>query len=93
MWVMIGANNLARIAGGQAAQPPDPALVLGAAFVTAGLAKSNSEARRQIQGGALRINDEPVTDEKAKLRFGDVKNGVIKLSSGRKRHVLLKPVE
>ncbi|MEZ5854989.1 MAG: tyrosine--tRNA ligase [Hyphomicrobiaceae bacterium] len=64
-----------------------------AAFVTAGLAKSNSEARRQIQGGALRVNDQPVTDEKAKLRLGDVKDGVIKLSSGRKRHVLLKPTE
>jgi tyrosyl-tRNA synthetase len=63
-----------------------------AAFVTAGLAKSNSEARRQIQGGALRVNDEVVKDEKAKLRLGDVKDGVIKLSVGRKRHVLLRPV-
>ncbi|MFV0296198.1 MAG: tyrosine--tRNA ligase [Hyphomicrobiaceae bacterium] len=63
-----------------------------AAFVTAGLAKSNSEARRQIQGGALRINDVVVQDEKAKLRLADVKDGVIKLSAGRKRHVLIRPV-
>ena len=63
-----------------------------AAFVTAGLVKSNGEARRQIQGGGLRVNDEPVKDDKAKLRMGDVKDGVIKLSFGKKKHVLLKPV-
>ena len=64
-----------------------------AAFVTAGLAKSNSDARRQIQGGGLRVNDEPVKDDKQKLRSGDVStDGVIKLSIGRKRHVLLRPV-
>ena len=64
-----------------------------AAFVAAGLVKSNGEARRQIQGGGLRVNDQPVTDEKAKLRLADVNSdGVIKLSLGKKRHVLLKPV-
>ena len=64
-----------------------------AAFVTAGLAKSNSDARRQIQGGGLRVNDEPVKDDKQKLRSTDVTpDGVIKLSIGRKRHVLLRPV-
>ena len=63
-----------------------------AAFVTAGLVKSNGEARRQIQGGGLRVNDVAVADEKAKLRLGDVKDGVIKLSLGKKRHVLLRPV-
>ncbi len=63
-----------------------------AAFVTAGLVKSNGEARRQIQGGGLRINDEPVKDEKARLGPADVKDGVIKLSLGKKKHVLLRPV-
>ncbi len=64
-----------------------------AAFVTAGLVKSNGEARRQVQGGGLRVNDRPVTDEKAKLRTGDIgPDGVIKLSLGRKKHVLLRPV-
>ena len=60
-----------------------------AAFVKAGLVKSNGEARRQIQGGGLRVNDAAVTDESAKLSPGDVSDGVIKLSLGRKRHVLL----
>ena len=63
-----------------------------AAFVTAGLVRSNSEARRQVQGGGLRVNDEPVRDDKAKLRPADIRDGVIKLSLGRKRHVLLRPV-
>lgn len=63
------------------------------AFVSAGLVKSNGEARRQIQGGGLRINDEPVADEKAELRPASLTpEGVIKLSLGKKRHVLLKAI-
>jgi tyrosyl-tRNA synthetase len=63
-----------------------------AAFVKAGLVKSNGEARRQIAGGGLRVNDAGVTDEAAKLTGRDAAGGVIKLSLGKKRHVLLKPV-
>ncbi len=63
------------------------------AFVQAGLVKSNGEARRQIQGGGLKVNDTLVTDEKAQLTPSDVvASGVIKLSLGKKKHVLLKPV-
>jgi tyrosyl-tRNA synthetase len=63
------------------------------AFVQAGLVKSNGEARRQIQGGGLRVNDQAVTDEKALLAAADVApDGSIKLSLGKKKHVLLKPV-
>jgi len=65
--------------------------VLGA-FVKAGLVKSNGEARRQIAGGGLRVNDAGITDESAKLTATDAIGGVIKLSLGKKRHVLLKPV-
>ena len=39
------------------------------AFVKAGLVKSNGEARRQIAGGGLRVNDEGVADDTAKLAF------------------------
>lgn len=67
-----------------------PALGL---FVKAGLVASNGEARRQIKGGGLRINDAPVTDEKISLTLKDLTSeGVVKLSMGRKKHVLLKPV-
>ena len=62
------------------------------AFVLAGLVKSNGEARRQIQGGGLRVNDAAVSDEKAKLTRTDVTaDGIIKLSLGKKKHVLLRP--
>ena len=64
-----------------------------AAFVRAGLVKSNSEARRQIQGGGLRVNDTVVKDEKARLTPADLTaDNVIKLSLGKKKHVLLRPV-
>jgi tyrosyl-tRNA synthetase len=63
------------------------------AFVKAGLVASNGEARRQIQGGGLRINDKPVESDKVILKTGDAAaGGVIKLSLGKKKHVLLKPV-
>src|SRR5262249_24895113 len=64
-----------------------------AAFVKAGLASSNGDARRHIKGGGLRVNDAAVTDEKMSLTPSQLTpEGVIKLSLGRKRHVLLKPV-
>ncbi|RUO99366.1 tyrosine--tRNA ligase [Hyphomicrobium sp.] len=63
------------------------------AFVKAGLVASNSEARRQIQGGGLKVNDETVTNDKASLSRSDATaTGFIKLSLGKKKHVLLKPV-
>ncbi len=63
-----------------------------AAFVKAGLVASNGEARRQIKGGGLRVNDTPVTDEKMVLTPKELTSeGVIKLSLGKKRHVLIKP--
>jgi len=59
----------------------------------AGLTSSASEARRFIQGGGLRMNDVPVSDVKAVARLSDVAaEGAIKLSVGKKQHVLIKPV-
>ncbi len=63
------------------------------AAVQAGFVKSTGEARRQVKGGGLKVNDVTVTDEKMLLSSRDLSpEGVIKLSLGRKRHVLLKPV-
>ena len=62
-----------------------------AACVAAGFASSNGEARRSIQGGAIRINDQAVTDEKLTLTRALLTDGVIKLSMGKKKHVLVKP--
>jgi tyrosyl-tRNA synthetase len=62
------------------------------AFVKAGLVASNGEARRQIKGGGLRVNDESVADEKMTLTPAHLTpEGVVKLSFGKKKHVLLKP--
>jgi tyrosyl-tRNA synthetase len=62
-----------------------------AAFVKAGLVTSTGEARRQIKGGGLRVNDVAVSDERASLGETDLVEGAIKLSLGKKKHVLLKP--
>ena len=81
-----------------------PTVIVSAALLDAGLGvlsafgpeyaklvPSTSEARRQIKGGGLRVNDVALTDERAVLRAGDLTaDGVIKLSFGRKKHVLLK---
>src|SRR5215469_7997535 len=62
------------------------------ALTAAGLVSSTSEARRQIKGGAIRVNDAAATDERAILTLKDLnEDGVIKLSLGKKRHVLLRP--
>jgi tyrosyl-tRNA synthetase len=63
-----------------------------AAFVKAGLVASTSEARRQIKGGGLRVNDQTVTDERAMIGSGDVAERIVKLSLGKKRHILLKVI-
>jgi tyrosyl-tRNA synthetase len=63
------------------------------AFVRVGLVASTGEARRQVRGGGLKVNDATVTDERATLgrdALGD--KGAVKLSLGRKKHVLLKAV-
>lgn len=62
-------------------------------LVQAGLAKSNGEARRHVQGGGVRVNDKPIEDEARLISDVDLNDdGVVKLSFGKKRHVLIKPV-
>ncbi|WP_230533218.1 tyrosine--tRNA ligase [Microvirga roseola] len=57
------------------------------------LVPSTSEARRQVKSGGLKVNDQPVADERGVLRATDLTaEGVIKLSFGKKKHVLLRPV-
>jgi tyrosyl-tRNA synthetase len=68
-------------------------LGLLAALVRAGLAGSTGDARRSIQGGAVRVNDQPATDERMTLTAASLlPEGVIKLSVGKKKHALLKAV-
>lgn len=61
------------------------------ALVTAGLASSNSEARRHVKGGAVKVNDTAYTDERGSLGTADLSDdGIVKISVGKKKHVLLK---
>ncbi|ANM04379.1 tyrosyl-tRNA synthetase [Rhizobium phaseoli] len=60
-------------------------------MVRAGLAGSNGEARRHVQGGAVRINDEAVSDERRLIGSDEITaDGVIKLSLGKKKHILIR---
>jgi len=62
-------------------------------FRRAGLANSGGEARRLVRGGGARLNDVALTDENQAIGTGDLtETGTLKLSAGRKRHVLVKPV-
>lgn len=60
-------------------------------FQMAGLASSGGEARRLIRGGGAKLNDTAISDENLVIdmsaQSGD---GVIKLSAGKKKHVLVK---
>jgi len=63
------------------------------ASVLAGFVKSTGEARRHVKGGGIKINDAVVTDERQVLTPSDLTSeGVIKLSLGKKRHALIRPV-
>lgn len=57
----------------------------------AGLVESKGEARRLIRGGGVRLNDVPLGDETRVVGSGDLTDGALKLSLGRKRHVLVRP--
>lgn len=61
-------------------------------LVSAGLASSNGEARRHIQGGAVRLNDQPVANDKLVVTAQDLNpENVAKLSLGKKKHILVRP--
>ena len=58
----------------------------------AGLVNSNGEGRRLIKGGGARLNDVSISSEDKIISLDDAETaGSIKLSAGKKRHVLLKP--
>lgn len=70
----------------------DAGIGLLALLVKAGFAASNGEARRHVQGGAIRINDKAVSDERMSVGSADITaDGVIKVSMGKKKHVLVRP--
>ena len=60
-------------------------------FAGTGLSASNGEARRLVRAGGARINDQPVSDEARLVTTADLIDGAIKLSVGRKQHLLVRP--
>jgi tyrosyl-tRNA synthetase len=86
-----GATSLSLPSVPVARKDVDAGLGVLAAFVTAGLAASNGEVRRAIANNAIAVNDERVSSDKHVIGGKDVTpEGVIKLSLGKKKHVLLR---
>ncbi|MBY0462767.1 MAG: tyrosine--tRNA ligase [Alphaproteobacteria bacterium] len=57
-------------------------------FVRSGLCASKGEAKRLIQGGGARLNDQVISDSKNTLNADHFSNGIVKVSSGKKKHVV-----
>lgn len=63
------------------------------AILLVGFANSKGEVRRHIKGNAVKVNDARVEDDKRMLASSDIdSDGVIKVSVGKKRHALIKPI-
>src|SRR5579859_5064864 len=61
-----------------------------ALFARVGLAASNGEARRLIKGGGAKLNDQTIAEETQVIGVDQAKDGVIKLTAGKKRHLLVR---
>jgi tyrosyl-tRNA synthetase len=61
-------------------------------LTAASFAASKGEARRLVRGGGVKVNDEKAADENAIIGADALSDGVVKLSAGKKRHALIKPV-
>lgn len=60
-------------------------------LVESGLSASKGEARRLIEGGGARCNDQPIPAPAYPISMTDMtQDGYIKLSSGRKKHALIR---
>ena len=70
----------------------DSGIGLLSLIVKAGLASSNGEARRHVKGGAIKINDGAISDERLEITSAHLNDDrVVKLSMGKKKHFLIKP--
>jgi len=68
--------------------------MIAAVTTRAGLTASNGEARRLAQGGGLRLNDAAIADGARLIEASDVNaDGVLKLAAGKKKIVLVKPIQ
>ncbi len=56
-------------------------------LVDCGFCSSNSDARRNIQGGAIRLNDRVISDANFQITNNEMINNTAKLSFGKKKHL------
>lgn len=59
-------------------------------FVLSGMSASNAEARRLIRGGGARLNDQKIEDEGQIITSDHLNQDFLKLSAGRKNHMLVR---
>lgn len=59
-------------------------------FVLSGMSASNAEARRLIRGGGARLNDQKIEDEGQIITPDHLNQDFLKLSAGRKNHMLVR---
>jgi len=61
-------------------------------FVRAGLAESNGKVRQFLKDGAVRVNDKVISDDRQVIGTAEITaENVIKLSLGKKKHILVRP--
>jgi tyrosyl-tRNA synthetase len=68
----------------------DAGIPIAQLFTQAGLTASNGEAKKLIQGGGAKINDEKISDISMLVNSTHLKDGIIKLSAGKKKHAVVK---
>jgi len=54
-------------------------------LVAAGMAKSNGEAKKLVQGGGVRLHDGKIDDVQRRVTAGDARDGYVVLRVGKKR--------
>lgn len=59
-------------------------------LVTLGLTNSNGEGRKLIQNNGIKINEVAVSDAHYVITKKDISNDIIKVSMGKKKHILVK---
>jgi tyrosyl-tRNA synthetase len=67
----------------------DTGVTVAQLLVRAGLSPSKSEARRLVHNNGARLNGALVQDADAQVGTADLADGALKLTAGKKRHVLV----
>lgn len=82
------AENLPSITVPQAEL--DAGLTAVALLVRAGLSPSNSEAKKLVAQGGAKLNDAVITDPQGRIDSSALLDGALKLTAGKKRHILVR---